>query len=197
MTDRTPARESSREVIPSPDDFRERSQRVFLEETFRAHARFVANTLRRFGVAPADSSDQVQEVFLVVFRLQGSYDPTRPLKPWLFGIAYRVAGRYRQARGRAGATVDTEDLELPDPSPLADANLETKQKQALLLAALERVELDRRAVLILADVEGESVPTIAEALQIPLNTAYSRLRLAREELGRALARLRLGKGGDA
>ncbi len=162
----------------------------WVEEVFRAHARFVANTLRRFGVSPNDIADQVQEVFFVVFRIQGSYDRARPLKPWLFGISYRVAGRYRQAQGRGpAASDDIDDVVVADRTPLADAEIEAKEAQALVLAALERVDLSRRAVLILADLEGEPIPVIAEALQIPLNTAYSRLRLAREEFERAVTRL--------
>lgn len=169
----------------------------WVEEVFRANARFVANTLRRFGVPTADIPDQLQEVFFVVFRMQRSYDGTRPLRPWLFGIAYRVAGRYRQARGRGAASEDLDDVVVADRAPLADATIETKQAQELVLAALERVDLSRRAVLILADIEGETVPAISEALQIPLNTAYSRLRLAREEFSQAVTRLRRKQGDVA
>ncbi len=187
-----PKRESVGEVTsgaPTDDSW--------VEEVFRAHARFVSNTLRRFGVPAADLPDQLQEVFFVVFRMQRSYDVTRPLRPWLFGIAYRVAGRYRQARGRGTASEDLDDVVVADRAPLADATIETREAQALVLAALERVELGRRAVLILADIEGETVPAISEALQIPLNTAYSRLRLAREEFGQAVTRLRRKQGDVA
>lgn len=169
----------------------------WVEEVFRANARFVSNTLRRFGVPTEDLPDQLQEVFFVVFRMQRSYDVTRPLRPWLFGIAYRVAGRYRQARGRGTASEDLDDVVVADRAPLADATIETREAQALVLAALERVDLGRRAVLILADIEGETVPAISEALQIPLNTAYSRLRLAREEFSQAVTRLRRKQGDVA
>lgn len=169
----------------------------WLEEVFRANARFVANTLRRFGVAPPDISDQLQEVFLVVLRLRETYDEARPLRPWLFGITYRVAGRYRQARGRMHASAELEDDVAIDPAPLADVAVATKEAQAIVLEALERVDLARRAVFILADIEGESVPAIADALQIPLNTAYSRLRLAREEFNAAVKILSRKQGALA
>ena len=169
----------------------------WVEEVFRANARFVANTLRRFGVPKADLSDQLQEVFVVVFRMQRAYDTSRPLRPWLFGITYRVAARYRRARGRSREVSEgnaLDDVLLVDRAPLADSELETKQAQALVLAALERVDFDRRAVLILADIEDVPVPAIAESLQIPLNTAYSRLRLARQEFQEAANRLRRKQG---
>jgi RNA polymerase sigma-70 factor (ECF subfamily) len=171
---------------------------AWLADAFRAHAPFVANTLRRFGVAATDVPDQLQETFLVVHRIESTYDPDRPIRPWLYGIAYRVAARYRQARGRGLATGDLEESELAAADPLADAALERKEAQALVLEALERIELSRRAVFILADIEGEAAPTIAEALEIPLNTAYSRLRLAREEFAKAVTMLqkrRSARGG--
>jgi RNA polymerase sigma-70 factor, ECF subfamily len=169
---------------------------AWLEEVFRANAGFVANTLRRFGVPAADVGDQLQEVFLVVHRLQETYDAARPLRPWLFGITYRVAARFRQARARAAPTENVDDGIFADRAPLADAALETKEAQSLVLAALERVELSRRAVFLLADLEGEPVTAIADALQIPLNTAYSRLRLAREEFTRAVTLLRRQQGAS-
>lgn len=164
----------------------------WIEELFRAHAGFVANTLRRFGVAPADIPDQLQEVFLVLFRVQASFDPKRPVRPWIFGVTYRIAARYRRAKGPSTEQVLEENLK--DHAPLADTALETKEAQALVLSALQAMEFSRRAVFVLADLEGESVPTIADALQIPLNTAYSRLRLAREDFVGAVTRLRRKQG---
>jgi RNA polymerase sigma-70 factor, ECF subfamily len=194
VTDRALTEESSHDVHAAPAT-EERPLPFALDEAFRAHGGFVANSLRRFGVRPADLKDQLQEVFLVVFRSGHTFDVTRPLRPWLFGIAYRVAARYREGHGRIAAAEDIDDVVVVDPQPLADRALQTKEAQALVLAALERVELSRRAVLILADIEGEPVPTIAEALGIPLNTAYSRLRLAREELTRAVRRSSTRQGG--
>ena len=63
-----------------------------------------------------------------------------------------------------------------------------------MILALDDLELDRRAVLILHDIDGHSVPEIARALSIPLNTAYSRLRLAREQFKAAVKRIRLRRG---
>lgn len=172
-----------------------KAETLSLETVFRAHGAFVANTLRRFGVSQSDVSDQLQEVFLVVHGLRSDYDPARPLRPWLFGITYRVAARYRQKKGR-GIVADLElDDRAEDPTPLADVRMESKEAQALVLEALERIELSRRAVFIMVEIDGEPIPEIAAALQIPLNTAYSRLRLAREDFARAVRRLLSARGG--
>ena len=59
---------------------------------------------------------------------------------------------------------------------------------ARLDAALSMLDLDRRAVLVLHEIEEMTAPEIAQVLNIPLNTVYSRLRVAREKLEGALAR---------
>jgi RNA polymerase sigma-70 factor (ECF subfamily) len=56
-------------------------------------------------------------------------------------------------------------------------------------AALESIEVGRRAVLVLHEIEEMTAPEIANVLSIPLNTVYSRLRVARAELEASLARM--------
>ena len=56
--------------------------------------------------------------------------------------------------------------------------------------AMDALDLDKRAVLILHDLDGESVPDIARALGLPEGTVYSRLRAARAEFTAAVARVR-------
>lgn len=150
---------------------------------------YVWNTLRRFGVRDADLEDLVQDVFLKIHVRSADYDAARPLRPWLFGFAYRVAADYRRlARHRVEALHGTTDVAAAEPS--ADDRIHTREEKALVRQALESVDLDRRAVLILHDLDEVPVPEIAHALDIPLNTAYSRLRLARAEFASAARRLR-------
>ena len=73
---------------------------------FEQELSYVWHTLRRLGVRGDDVRDQAQEVFMIVHRLLPEFDRTRPLRPWLFGIAFRVASAYRdKARYRT-----TEEL---------------------------------------------------------------------------------------
>ena len=147
------------------------------------------SVLRHLGIATADLEDVVHEVFLRVHGRLGDYDPERPLRPWLFGFAYRVAaGHRRLARNRLellGVAV-----EAVDSLPAADDRIAALEDRALVEAALDTVEPDRRTVLLLHDVDEIPVPAIARELGIPVNTAYSRLRLARAEFAAAIGRLR-------
>jgi RNA polymerase sigma-70 factor (ECF subfamily) len=78
----------------------------------------------------------------------------------------------------------------------ADDGLIRREDGELALAALEAIPLDRRAVFVLHEIDGVSIPEVATAMDIPANTAYSRLRLAREAFQAAVKRLRLRRGDE-
>ena len=160
------------------------------EAVFREHFRFVCATLRRLGVRTADVEDVAQEVFVIVHRRLPASDSTLPMRPWLFGICLNAARSHnRLARHRRELpALDTDTS--PDRRPLPDEQLALRQEHALVLRALDTLDLDRRAVLIMHDLDGFNGAQIASALSIPLNTVYSRLRIGREELERAHHRLR-------
>jgi RNA polymerase sigma-70 factor, ECF subfamily len=146
---------------------------------------WVHRTLRRLGVRPADCDDLTQDVFLVFVRRQAEYDPERPLRPWLFGIAYRIA---RDHARRPRRELPTSPMDLDDG--FADASSHDRDEaRATLLAGLDRVPLERRAVLVAYEIDGVPMAEIARALDIRLFTAYSRLRKARRELAAAVSAL--------
>jgi RNA polymerase sigma-70 factor (ECF subfamily) len=60
---------------------------------------------------------------------------------------------------------------------------------------LAQLDIDKRTVFVLAELEQLSVPEIAEALGINLNTIYSRQRAARAQFDAALRRHRERRGG--
>lgn len=156
---------------------------------------YVWNTLRRLGVREADLKDQTQEVFLIVHQLFDDYDRARPIRPWLFGIAYRYAARYK-ALARHTREILADPSDAPALEPPADEQVAASEERTLVLHAIERIELTRRAVFVMAEIDGWSMPEIAEVLAIPLNTAYSRLRLARRDFTRAVERLLAERRGS-
>jgi RNA polymerase sigma-70 factor (ECF subfamily) len=159
---------------------------------YREQFQYVFRTLRRLGVRHADIDDLAQEVFTVVFRHLGDYDPTRPVQPWLFGIAFRVAGTYHRSRSRRIVEVSADSFEFSDDAaPGPEASLGDRQARQLVLEALEALDLEQRAVLVMHDIDGQPVPAIADALEVPLNTVYSRLRVARAKFATRARRLRM------
>jgi RNA polymerase sigma-70 factor (ECF subfamily) len=160
---------------------------VDFQTVFKSEASFVWHTLRRLGVPSRDLEDITHDVFLAVFRRLPDYDPARPIRPWLFGISYRTMLRYKDL-ARHQREVSTEAPDHIDERPGADEQMAQAQTQQKLTAALATLQLDQRAVFIMHDIEEYSMPDIADTLSVPLNTAYSRLRLARTQLRSVLMR---------
>lgn len=160
------------------------------EAIYDEYFRFVWTSARRLGVAPEAMDDLVQEVFIVIHAKLSTVRQPESLRSWIYGIVRRSVSSYRRsgATARGALLVPAEESALParEPSPLEIAE-QSAQLELLsnLLAGLSDV---KREVFILAELEEMSVPEIAAALEIPLNTAYSRLRHARQEFEAALAR---------
>ena len=177
-------------ILPSATEVA--NVRPKVSEVFQAEYSYVSNTLRRLGVREADLEDVAHEVFLAVHRRLSTYDPSRPLRPWLFGIAFRAASDYRRL-ARHHREVSDEHIDVADDAPGADDHVFARQARELVGKALDVLDLDKRAVLVMCDIDGHSVPEIAAALNIPLNTAYSRLRLARAQFTSVITALEGGK----
>jgi RNA polymerase sigma-70 factor (ECF subfamily) len=177
-------------VPPAVADVRTRTFRALYE----AHVDFVWRNLRRLGVHETDVEDRTQEVFVVAHRRFDQFeDRGHGPRAWLFQIVLRVASDARRHRRRHPEDADGGDAlgRTAVQAPQADAIL---RREALdrLDAALETIEVGRRAVLVLHEIEEMTAPEIARVLGIPLNTVYSRLRVARTELETALA----AQGGE-
>jgi RNA polymerase sigma-70 factor, ECF subfamily len=163
---------------------------------FETEFNYVWNSLRRLGVPRRDLEDLTHDVFLRVIRQWARYDRSRPIRPWLFAFAVRVASDYRRlARHR----VEFFDID-PDydtsvaPTPSALDRMLCIESLSFAQRALDSLDLERRAVFILHELDGYNMPDVARALGIPLNTAYSRLRLAREQFNVTFARLQVRRG---
>ena len=155
---------------------------LFLDKEF-AH---VCQTLRRQGLSVADAEDVSQEVFLTMWRRWSDYDPRRPLRAWLAGMALRTAYRFAGRKGREvprGFIADAPD-EQPTPEEQA---FETSERN-LVLEVLGQLSVRERTVLQARDVDGVPMQDIAGRLGIPLQTAYTRLRSARRNFSRLLRR---------
>ena len=151
---------------------------------YRAHFGFVWRILRRLGVPDEQLDDAAQEVFLVLHRRVTGLAPEVSLRSWLFGTARRVAadmrrGKHRHERRLQALAVVEGDRPGERPGEQAEA-------ADFVQRFLAGLDADRRMVFVLADLEGMTAPEIAEALEVKLNTVYSRLRTARAEFERAV-----------
>lgn len=169
--------------------------RACLEAVYRQELAWVVRTVERLGARAGDIEDLVHDVFIGFYRTLEGFDPRRPVRPWLFGIAYRVVSDYRRRASFSREASDDAVAETAHGGPSPVEALENAEKRRLVLTALEALPLDQRAVFIAVELDERTVPEVSETLQIPLNTAYSRLRLGRQRFAAALERLTMKDGG--
>ncbi len=155
-------------------------------EAYQQEITYVFHALQWLGARPQEIEDLAQEVFIALRRAWAHYDSSRPLRPYLFGVAFRVVSMQRRKRRRE---VAFGLLEVRDGGAGPDEELQAKQTRAVVLRALEKIPLRRRAVLVMHDLEEVPMRQVAASLSIPLFTAYSRLRKARLELEAAIRKI--------
>jgi len=177
---------------------RSEKQEAELARLLSGHFRMVWRALRRLGVPAHAVDDAAQEVFLVASRKLESIEGGQERR-FLYGVALRVAANARRARAARPETPLgelVEDTAGTTPSP--EALLDRKRARELLDDVLERMPDDLRTAFVLFELEGCSGPEVAELCDIPLGTAASRLRRAREAFQNEMRGLqrRLDRGGE-
>jgi RNA polymerase sigma-70 factor (ECF subfamily) len=169
-----------------------------LARLLQQNFRMVWRALRRLGVPAHSVDDAAQEVFLVASRKLETIVEGQERR-YLYGVALRVAANARRARAARPET-PLGDLveETPGTTPSPEALLDRKRARKLLDEALEQLPDDLRTAFVLFELEGCSGPEVAELCEIPLGTAASRLRRAREAFQAAVSELgrRLKRGGE-
>lgn len=156
------------------------------EELFRTHADAVYRLAYRLLGNTQDAEDVVQESFIAVFASLQSFRGEASLRSWLHRITVRTAGHYRRKarrKGTAPLSLVPEELRQghsADPGRTADARAALRQ----LREVLGKVGQGRRAVFLLHEVEGYSLPEAAALLDISVTAAKKRVWRARRDLER-------------
>jgi RNA polymerase sigma-70 factor (ECF subfamily) len=150
----------------------------------RTHAEAVWRSLRAMGVHASAIDDAAQDVFVIAFRQWEHYREQGTARSWLFAISRRVAANYRRRAPRASDDASA----LAEHEVGADEAVALREARLLVDEFLTTVSEERKLVFYLSDIEGWSAPEVAEALEVNLNTVYSRLRRAREQFERYLQR---------
>jgi RNA polymerase sigma-70 factor (ECF subfamily) len=141
------------------------------------HHQLVWRTLRRCGVPERDVDDAAQQVFLA-FSQHLSELAAGKEAAYLAAIGVRVAANARRKLERSPEVL-SEELDAAPVGTTPESLLGEKQLREELDRGLLTLPIEQRAVFVLYELEGFSLPEIADALQIPLGTATSRLRRAR------------------
>lgn len=131
-----------------------------------------------------DAEDVTQEVFLRVFRSLEGWDPSRPLRPWVLGIAVNRCRTWLGQRAKRPEAVDY----LQDTLAGRDEGTEAGELVGEIQAALADLRLEYRTVFVLFHEHGQGYDDIARAIDRPIGTVKTWLHRARLEILERLKR---------
>jgi RNA polymerase sigma factor (sigma-70 family) len=176
----------ARNVAPAP-----RPDPPSFEALYRAEFDYVWHVLRSLGVAPRDTEDLVHDVFLKVHGVLGRYDPSRPVRPWLFGIAFRVVTNFRRLARHRWEFQDSGGQHR-DSDSSAEAVVSAREQ---IWRGMDGLDAEHRAIFVMHELLGHSMLEAAAALEVPLSTLYERLGRARAHFIERMRRLEEREGG--
>ncbi|MFL5305250.1 MAG: RNA polymerase sigma factor [Polyangia bacterium] len=191
MVKPTALRRESAEAPAAPEG----AVRPTFAELFESHFAFVWRTAHRLGTPEASLDDVVQETFVVAYRRQREFEGRSSMKTWLYGIVFNLvraqrretAVKYPPAPQRARSAHPTV---LADDADGPHERAAKREAARLIDEFLQGLNEDQRDVFVLSELEQLTAPQVATILGAPLNTIYSRLRLARVAFAKAAARHR-------
>jgi RNA polymerase sigma factor (sigma-70 family) len=131
-----------------------------------------------------DAEDVMQESFLRAFRGVSGFDASRPIRPWLLGIAANRCRTALSRRARRAGPVDAlETLADHRPGVVDPDDLATELERGL-----ERLRPDYRLVFVLFHEQGLPYDEIARTVGRPVGTVKTWLHRARSEMAEYLSR---------
>lgn len=157
---------------------------------YASHVDFVFKTLQRLGVRESDLEDVLQKVFIDIHQRLHTFDPEKSLEGWIYGICKNECSNYRRIAHRRHEVGSDEPVE-----PRSDGSswqpeeiISRRQAQQTLESLLETLDLDKRVVFVMFEVDELPCDEIAQRLDIPVGTVYSRLNAARKAFQKAVER---------
>ncbi|MCW5831351.1 MAG: RNA polymerase sigma factor [Labilithrix sp.] len=154
-----------------------------LGSLFDRHEPGLRRYFGRMGAAAHDADDFVQQTFLEVERTASRFDTELSARAWIYGIATMMMRRHRRSLSRVAANLRAwASLRPVTTASPPDALSELDETTRRLGVALERMSPRKREVFVLVVFEGLSGDEVAKLMGIPLNTVWTRLHHARQEL---------------
>jgi RNA polymerase sigma-70 factor (ECF subfamily) len=158
---------------------------------YKQYFDFVWSSARHLGATADAVDDVVQDAFIVIHSRLTTLQNPEALRSWIYGIVRRTVSDHRRSRrnrdaagARLGAELKSIGSSQPSPLDLAERSAELE----LLESVLAELDEPKREIFVMVEVLEMTVPEVVQSLEIPMNTAYSRLRLARKLFEEALAR---------
>lgn len=137
-------------------------------------------TARRTLGCAAQAEDVVQEVYLQAWKSFHRFTPGTNCRAWLFKIMFHIINHHWRKNNRMVTLAEGEEYLFEQL--VAEPSIPTELQDEDILAALDAIPANFRAVILLADVQEFAYREIAEMLQVPIGTVMSRLNRGRKLL---------------
>jgi RNA polymerase sigma-70 factor (ECF subfamily) len=152
-----------------------------VDVAYREHAPYLARLVARMLGDGPDVDDVLQETFITAFRKRGEFAGRSAVRTWLYSIALHLCQRRR--RGLRRFTLFRQRLSV-DPAPAApktpDREYERHQDRELVRKVLDQLPFKQRETFVLYELERLEGNDIAQLLEVPLGTVWTRLHQARK-----------------
>lgn len=158
-----------------------------------AYRGFVLTFLWRYGIDRTDRDDLFQDVFLRIHQAASSYQPSKPLRPWIVSIVLNTVrnhrrDQFRKSRFLSHLFTDSKHRILRDQNQGADQMLEQQNTVRWLEGRIRELPDKQRETLVLSTMKGLRMKDIARVMGLPENTVKTHLRRARLALAQDLGR---------
>jgi RNA polymerase sigma-70 factor, ECF subfamily len=172
---------------------KEMEETVDFDQALRDYGPRIYTLAVRLTGNAADGQDLAQETFVKAYKNLNRFRGESDFGTWVYRICvnlWKNRVKYEKRRfffrhfslDSRGDPADPAPLDLPAQDPPMDKSLETQERQRIVQDALQRLDPEDRAVLVLRDMEDRSYEDIADLLGVPLGTVKSRLARSREKL---------------
>lgn len=159
------------------------------DEILRLYAEKIYNLALHFTGCRTEADDVTQEIFLRLYRNLRLYRGDVPLGAWALRLSRNVCiDHYRRSRREGRWSQVSEEILAVMPAeddPHAEAT--HREQLATVYRALAEMNEDTALVIVLRDLQGQTLEDVAAQLELPMGTVKSRLHRGRIELGERVA----------
>jgi len=161
--------------------------RAAFDAVYRRYYRPLFSFLMRMVGDPEATEELVDDTLLVVWQRADSFAGRSRPSTWIFGIAHRKGLKHLEKRGRRPHRSPLEESAEPvAPGDTPERTWDRRELANVVGAALTRLSVEQRTVVVLAYHQGLSYPEISQIVGCPLGTVKTRMFHARRKLARLL-----------
>ncbi len=154
-----------------------------LGDLFERHHRPLYGFFVRLTNQPSIGEDLVQIVFYRILKYRHTYRDEGKFSAWIYHLARKVAADHFRKHAATPTPTDPSDLYAqPDPEPQPSDRAATAEDVVLLRAALARLPLEQREVLVLSRLQHLGHKEIARLLDCSVGAVKVRAHRALKEL---------------